>query len=297
MAQDGHGPPAPRAWVARLALLAAGVLWSLGGLGIKSVALGAIAIAGYRCLFAALALLPWGVRDGLRLRAQREISWRDLAISIGLYAVMLVTYVSAVQGTTAANANLLQYTAPIHVILLSPLLLGEPLRPADRRAIFISLVGIAILFFGNWRGAEARGLILGLASGLFFGLFMIWQRRLRYCRPAALVFLNSLGAALLILPLAGGDLALDRHSLIWLVFLGAVQFALPYLLFTWGIQRVEAPEASLLTLIEPVLTPVWVALFLGERPTVATVVGGACILAALALRYGRRDRKWSGDKQ
>ena len=64
-----------------------------------------------------------------------------------------------------------------------------------------------------------------------------------------------------------------------------VQMALPYVLFAWALQRVPGPEASLLTLIEPVLNPLWVALFVGERPSAATAAGGALILAALALRY------------
>jgi drug/metabolite transporter (DMT)-like permease len=274
---------------ARAAILGAGLLWSLGGVGIKSLALGAVAIAGYRCLFAAIALLPWAIRRGSLTTGALPAAPREIAVSIGLFALMLGIYVSAVQGTTAANANLLQYTAPLHVLLFSPLLLNEPVTRADRRAIGVSLVGIAVLVLGNWHGAEARGLSLGLLSGLFFGLFMVWQRRLRDCRPATLVFVNNLGAALLLLPLAGG-LALDGRSAALLVFLGTVQFALPYLLFTWGVQRVGGPEASLLTLIEPVLTPVWVALVVGERPTAATLVGGACILAALAGRYvGRRE--------
>ena len=268
----------------RLALLGAGVLWSLGGVGIKSLALGAIAIAGYRCLFAALALLPLALRPGTWQRSALAGGPGETLISIVLYALMLMTYVSALQGTTAANANLLQYTAPLHVLLFSPLLLGEPVTRSDRRAIAVSLAGIATLVLGNWRGAEIRGLCLGLLSGLLFGLFMIWQRRLRGSRPVTLVLANNLGAALLLLPLAG-DLTLDGRSAALLLFLGVVQFAVPYVLFTWGVQRVGGPEASLLTLIEPVLTPLWVALIVGELPTVATLLGGAFILVALALRY------------
>jgi drug/metabolite transporter (DMT)-like permease len=121
---------------------------------------------------------------------------------------------------------------------------------------------------------------------------MVWQRRLRGCRPVALVFTNNLGAALLLLPLAG-DLTLDGRAAALLLFLGTVQFAGPYLLFTWGVQRVQGPEASLLTLIEPMLTPVWVAIIVGERPTAATLAGGAFILAALALRYAGDRRQGS----
>jgi drug/metabolite transporter (DMT)-like permease len=78
----------------------------------------------------------------------------------------------------------------------------------------------------------------------------------------------------------------DGEDLALLFVMGAVQFALPYLLFTRGLRDVEASEASLIALIEPVLNPVWVALFYGEEPSAATIAGGAIILLGLAVRYG-----------
>lgn len=77
---------------------------------------------------------------------------------------------------------------------------------------------------------------------------------------------------------AGGTLAL-------LAAMGVMQIALPYALFNASLRQVGGVEASLLTLIEPVLNPVWVALLIGKRPSRATLLGGALILLALALRY------------
>ena len=77
----------------------------------------------------------------------------------------------------------------------------------------------------------------------------------------------------------------DAHSLGVLANMGVIQIALPYLLFAWAMQRVPGPEASLLILLEPVLNPLWVALFVGEIPAAATLAGGALILLALLLRY------------
>jgi drug/metabolite transporter (DMT)-like permease len=64
-----------------------------------------------------------------------------------------------------------------------------------------------------------------------------------------------------------------------------VQLGLPYFLFSRGLRSIPLQEAALIALVEPVLNPVWVALIIGEIPSFATVLGGAMILAALAVRY------------
>jgi drug/metabolite transporter, DME family len=273
----------------RLALVGAGVLWSIGGVIIKQLPVGPVAITFYRSLFAALALL---LLAGAGKRRGKRPPLRELAVSSLLFAGLLVSFVAATRLTTAANAIILQYTAPIYVIGLSALLLREPPQRADLTALGLCMAGVAVIFFGNWpaRGAPASGagvagLALALTSGACFGLFILWQRRLRGADPALLAGLNNAGATLVLavaIPWMG---AVDRTSLVVLVGMGVVQIAVPYVLFAWALQRVPGPEASLLTLIEPVLNPVWVALFVGERPSSATVVGGGLIILALVMRY------------
>jgi drug/metabolite transporter (DMT)-like permease len=278
----------------RLALLAAGVLWSLGGVFIKRLPVSPLVITFYRSLFAALALLLFaGVQKrrfrtgGSRLEshAPAPAVW-ELVVSTVLFAVLLITFVAATRLTTAANAIILQYTAPIYVIGFSALLLREPPRHADWAALALCMAGVAVLFFGNYRpGGNGRGLALALISGAGFGLFMLWQRRLRGVDPVLLAGLNNTGAALILSVAIRWMGPVDAASLLTLVGMGVVQIALPYALFTWALQHVPGPEASLLTLVEPVLNPAWVALFAGEIPSHATVAGGALILSALVLRY------------
>ncbi len=291
--------PAPNASLpqGRLALLAAGVLWSLGGVCIKRLPVGAVALTFYRSLFAALTLFlvvgagEWARRSP-RQSARLMPSPRELAVSALLFAVMLVSFVAATRLTTAANAIILQYTAPLYVIGLSTLLLREPPRKADLMTLALCMTGIAVLFLGNFRPEpgpagqrSTLGLALGAVSGACFGLFTLWQRRLRVADPRLLAGLNNAGAALVLavaLPWMG---PVSLPSLAVLAMMGAVQIAIPYTLFAWALQRVPGPEASLLPLVEPVLNPIWVALFVGEKPGPATMAGGALILTALALRY------------
>jgi drug/metabolite transporter (DMT)-like permease len=254
------------------------VLWSTGGYFIKEIDAGALAITFYRCLFAALWLLPF-------IRGRAFPKPPDAVISIALFTALLALYVGATKETTAANAIFLQYTAPVYVILLAPWLLRERLRAIDLVTLAICLTGIAVLFFGNRDSTDSTGLWLGLGSGVFYGLFLIWLRRLRYADPVAVTFVNCLGVAVVLAPFAS-ILEVDGEDLGLLAVMGLVQFALPYVFFTTGLQRVRSAEASLIALAEPVLNPIWVMLLLGEEPTTATIVGGAIIICGLALRYG-----------
>jgi drug/metabolite transporter (DMT)-like permease len=288
----------------RLALLAAALLWSVGGLFIKVLSShpawhsSALGITFYRSLFAALCLLPL-------LRGRTLPKLKDTLISVVIYAALLCLYVAATQGTTAANAIFLQYTAPLYALVLGSVFFREPFRRADVAALAVAMVGIGILFFGSFRGGERGPLLMGLGSGAMFGLFLVWLRRLRYADPMAVTACNNGGVALLaglglaVGPLLGwsrpGELLLIPRALsgetvllpvaALLVVMGCVQIAAPYVLFSYGLKRVSSVEASLLALVEPVLNPLWVALVVGERPTAATVAGGGLIVAALAARY------------
>ena len=262
---------------ARLYLLGGAVLWSTGGFFIKEIDAGATSITFFRCLFAGLLLAP-------AVAGRRFPSPPDIVVSIGLFALLLGLYVGATKETTAANAIFLQYTAPLYVIAFAPALLGERLRSRDAVPFAICLGGIAVLFIGNSGSGDVVGLLLGAGSGFFYGLFLLWLRRVSHADPVAITFANCMGVAVLFsFALLKRDV--DAEDLALLFIMGAVQFALPYLLFTRGLREVESAEASLLALVEPVLNPVWVALFYGEEPSVATVIGGAVIITGLAVRY------------
>lgn len=272
---DGWREPTPA--VARLMLFAGAVLWSVGGLLIKEIETGAGNIVFFRCFFTALLLAPF-------LRGRRFPTLRDSLVAVGAFLLLLVLYVAATKETTAANAIFLQNTAPLYVILLTPLVLKERFRTSDIPPVAICLTGIAVLLVGNWSSGDAFGLLLAAASGAFFGFFFLWLRHMRYADPVAITAITCAGVAILLLPVPFFS-PMDTRSLVLLVIMAAFQFALPYVLFTRGLAYVSGTEASLIALIEPVLNPVWVALFYGEDPSVATIVGGAIIVAGLAARY------------
>jgi drug/metabolite transporter (DMT)-like permease len=114
---------------------------------------------------------------------------------------------------------------------------------------------------------------------------MVNLQRLREVSAIYLTWLNNLVCALLVLPFVKARLALSTDQLVIVAIMGGVQLGLPYFLFSKGLRTIPLQEAALIALIEPVLNPVWVALTVGEIPSFATLVGGAMILAALAVRY------------
>jgi len=276
-------------------LLVAAALWSLNGALIKLIEAdgrgpGAIAIAFYRSLFAAIFLAPFAWR-GLPTLAPRVQSTLRIRLPIraaGLWCVvffagMTVCFVLANTLTEAANAIILQYTSTFWVFGLSPWLLKERPRAGDLGVLGLAVVGIGIIFTGN-AAAGLSGLFIALASGLFFGLLTLMLRCLRDSDSAAVTFLNNSGSAFLVLPLAlmVGSMALTQRELFLLVIMGVVQFGIPYYLYTMGIARVPAYQAALITMAEPVLVPIWTYLAVGETVPRPTIIGGGVIMAALA---------------
>jgi drug/metabolite transporter (DMT)-like permease len=129
------------------------------------------------------------------------------------------------------------------------------------------------------------GVLLALLSGVLFAVYMINLQRTKQVQPVYLTWLNNLVCALLLLLVVRSRLALSLEQALTLAVMGAVQLGMPYFLFSKGLETVSLQEAALIALIEPVLNPLWVALVVGEIPSVATLVGGAIILFGLGVRY------------
>jgi len=262
-----------------LAVAGAAILWSTGGLFIKLAPMPALAVACGRSLIAGLFYLAVLRPD---LRAGR---WTTAAA----YAGCIVTFVSATKLTTAANAIFLQYTGPAYVLVLSPFLLDEPFRPIDGICVALSLAGMSLFFVVKVQSGQLLGNLLAIASGVFFALAVVLLRRdAKTGRGDALpsTTLGNFLAAALTAPwaLSAAPAMLSGRGAAVLLYLGIVQLGLAYLLFVRGVRRVPAAEASLISMLEPVLNPVWVLIGVGERPGRWAIAGGAVVIAAVVVR-------------
>jgi len=266
-----------------LFIAAAALLWSTGGLAIKLVPLSAVGVVFWRSLVAGVFLLA--VFRPSRAR------WRHAAPStVVVYALMILTFVTATKMTTAANAIFLQYTGPLYVLALAPFLLKEPFRKADAAATAVALAGMSLFFVGRLDPGALAGNLVAVVSGVFFGLTILLLRRDASGDAIPSVIAGNLAAAALALPFAWGRLALDMRGVFLVLFLGVVQLGISYVLFVKGLGTVPAAEASLLGMLEPMFNPLWAFLGLGERPSSWAALGGAIVLAAVAGRtvFGAR---------
>ncbi|HSP81652.1 MAG TPA: EamA family transporter [Myxococcaceae bacterium] len=275
----------------RLYLLAAAVLWSTAGAAVKLSTLSAWQLASGRSLVAALVL-------ALAFPAGRRLpSRRGLGVSVA-YAATVVLFILANKLTTSANAIFLQDTAPLYVLLLSPLLLRERPTRGELAAVPVFLLGLSLFFLDRLAPGQLGGNLTALASGVAFAFTILGLRAANEEGPVVLVWGNLIAGVSVLVPALGGPTPTPLDVGL-LLFLGVFQLGLAYTLFTWGIRNTPAVEASLLILLEPVLNPVWTFLLAGEQPGPWALVGGTIILIATAWRtvLGAASRRASAPSQ
>lgn len=270
-------------------LLAAALLWSVGGVLIKWVQWHPIAIAGTRSAIAAATL--WAL-----LRRPR-FDWSAAQIGGAVaYAATVLLYVSAVKITTAANAILLQYTAPIYVALFGAWFLGERTGWIDWLAVALSVGGMALFFRDSLSSQALWGDVLAVLSGVTLAWMVLFLRKQKAGAPMESVLLGNILAALASIPFLWGE-APSPKGWAGLILLGVFQLGLSYALYATAIRHVTAVEAVLFSTLEPILNPIWVLLLIGERPGPWALAGGALVVTAItargvfqAARSGRRRR-------
>lgn len=270
----------------RLLLLVAGLLFSTGGAAIKACSFSGWQVASMRSLVAAVTIL-------LLIPSSRR-GWNGRVLLVALcYGTTLTLFVAANKLTTAANTIFLQSTAPLYVLLLSPLLLGERIRRNDVFVLLVLLGGVMCFVFAHddpsaTAPEPSSGNILAAASGVSWALTLMGLRWLSKSgvqgAAAAATGLGSIVsfamALALALPMEGGSTG-D-----WLVvlYLGVFQVGLAYWCLVHGMEHVRAMEATLLLMVEPAFSPVWAWLLHEEVPSQLALLGGGTILGGLLLQ-------------
>ena len=287
-------------------VLLAALLWSLGGIGVKVATGDAMALAGYRSAFALPILVIAATHEARRRQVsvtamlRRPLVWAA-ALS---YALMVVTFVVSARLTTAANAILLQYSGPIYVALLSWPLLAERIRVSDWLATIGCFLGMILFFFGKISPEGMRGNLFAILSSFGFAgvplMMRLEQRRqpvgwrAEAASPFVAMTLGNVIAVVVCLPWMLSDPMQDRASWASVAGMGVVQIGAAYWLYGAAVGQMPALRSTLLATIEPVLNPLWVAIFKGEQPTRWAVAGGAVILVAVtgqALAARTRSRQ------
>ena len=268
----------PNKSVGILAMAATAILWSIAGLFIKIIDWNPFAIAGIRSLIASIIIF-------LYLKHPRiHLSFPQIAASIANAATMLL-FVSANKTTTAANAILLQYCAPVLTVFISAIFLKERTRVEHFAAFPLVVAGMIFMFFDELSGGKLFGNVLAIMSAITFSFYFVFMRMQKDGSPLESILMShwlTAGICIIIslfLPVPHVTL----KSLVAITVLGVVQIGLSAILFSIAIKRVSAVQANLIAVIEPVFNPVWVFFAIGEAPGIHALIGGGIIVLAVTI--------------
>ncbi|MDR2442661.1 MAG: DMT family transporter [Deltaproteobacteria bacterium] len=262
---------------ALLLLVLVASLWSASGILVKVIDCSPMALASARGFLAAITISILHP-DGFSLKGLTKYHW----LTGSCLAILSITFISAMKLTAAANVIVLQYTAPIWVAIIAPLFLRE--RTSGRDFLFLTIIfGGVVLFFLDGLSTEGvLGNILGLISGFFFGIQAMLLRSIKDNSPAKAMILGNYLTFLVGLPF----LVFARPSAVGvlaIVAMGVFQMGLPYFFYTMAVPKVTSMDLVLVTMLEPVLCPIWVYLGTGERPGKFAVFGAITVIVAVTI--------------
>jgi drug/metabolite transporter (DMT)-like permease len=253
----------------------AAVLWSTGGLMIKSTDWDPLAILVGRNIFSAAVLFLY-----LRRFPLRWTRWMIVAAIAHILTAFL--FISSTKLTTAANAIFLQYTAPLYIIPLGYWLLHEKPTRTDWISMLIIFGGMGLFFADKLSLSGLHGNLLALLSGVTMALMTVALRAQKHGTPAESILIGQIFTVVVGFPLLLHESWTATNMLI-IVYLGVFQIGVAFVLFTNAIKHIPAIEATLISTLEPILNPLWVLLFIGEKPGVFGLVGGLIVISGVAV--------------
>ena len=269
-----------------LCVTMAALLFSLGGLFIKELSSwSAMSVNGARCAISIFIIGAYMLITKHRLRINRPVIVGSVSMA---GTMMLFTFANKL--TSAANTIILQFTAPVFVIVFMLLIFKKKPDKLDIAACAVVFAGIVIFFVDSLSTGGMIGNILALLSGVSYaGVFML--NAAKDADPISSVFLGQLFCAVCGVPFVFAETDFSPRTLLFVAGLGILQLGIAYIFFTEGVKRISPIAASLATGIEPVLNPVWVAVFFGEGMSATAVFGGVAVVGAVVVYNVIKARK------
>ena len=277
------------------ALVLCALLWSSGGILIKLVEWNPFAIAAARSLVAGLFISVLLRRRPFFI-IKKNIDAADGRASIDVratlnlwlagicYAFTMIFYVLGNKMTTAANTILLEYTSPVYIIQFGPLILKEKNKLWDYISVVVVMAGMILFFSEGLESGNMAGNIIAVLSGVSFGFCTMFMRNQDSDRSINSFLLAHLITFLVCVPFAFISGIPSALSCAGLVLLGIFQSGTPSVLYSLGLKKVRALTATFISMIEPLMNPVWVMLFAGEIPSWQCIAGGSLILGCIGVR-------------
>ncbi len=268
-----------------LAVAVASVIWGSNGVIVNHVSLPSYTIAFFRVFFATLSL--WlGVLLTQRWRDMRvRGAWRILVILGLLLALGWAFLFQAMKLIPIGNAVLLNYTAPVFVALLAPIILRERVRRTTLYALALSVVGILLISSTQdfqVHDLSLLGVVSALSAGFVYALFVIFAKKTLtgLSGYSVALYSYSFSSVFLVPSIIQVDLSINLSSWLLLLLLGVFNTAFAVTLYLRGLRLIKAQEAAVLTYFEPASAVGFGYLLLAQQPTLTTIAGGLLILSA-----------------
>lgn len=262
-----------------LEMLLCAALWSIAGIFIKLIPWNSIVIAGLRSLIAGLVMFVYMRARGIGFTADR----RSLAGGAAL-CLTLTCFVAANKLTTAANSIVLQFTAPMFIVVFSALFLKKRFSRADVLAVVLTMAGISLFFFDQLTPGHLAGNCVAIFAGMAFACYyMSLEGASESQRMSAILIAHGL-TILVGLPFTFVyPPELSAAPVACILVLGVVQLGIPYVLLGRASGACPPLACSLLGAVEPLLNPVWVFIFDGEAPGLWALIGGVVVVATITV--------------
>lgn len=264
--------------LAILQMLICAFLWSTGGIFIKLIPWNPFVIAGGRSLIAAATVFVFVKITKTKIRFDRR------ALVIGFFmSVNFFCFIIANKLTTAANAIVIQFTNPLFLMAFSALLFGTRFRKSDILAVILTLLGIALFFFDSIEGGYIAGNLVAILGGVMIaGTLLSIGGGTEESRMGG-ILVGHLITAVVGLPFAFfTENPVSTVPLLSILALGVVQLGIPYILLILSTRQCPPLACSLLGALEPLLNPVWVAIFNGETPGLFALIGGVIVIVSVS---------------
>lgn len=275
---------------AMLMMAICAALWSISGIFIKLISWSPLLIAGTRSIIAAAVL---GVFMLYR-RVPLTICKYSIGAGIGLSACCIF-FVIANKYTTAANAIVLQYAAPVFILLMNAFIFKQKLRKTEVIVVAITMIGITLFFFDQLSPGNIIGNIFAIIAGIFLALMFVMVGQGGdddSIRMTGILLAHFLCAAVGIPLGLIGTTGATEMEILYIVILGIFQLGIPYVLYAVASKDCSPLACSLISMLEPLLNPVWVAIFVGEMPGVFALFGAVIIIGIVTwwcITDGKRE--------
>lgn len=265
--------------IALVQVILSSLLFSTGGLLIKSVPWPALAISGGRGMIATIMMLIFIKAKGWKFRFEKKAFLQAFFM-----AITLTLFVASNKLTTAANAIVIQYMSPVWILVISALFLRQKVKKADIIVVIVAFFGMGLFFFEQLSGEGMLGNCFALLSGISLAImYVVVGEAEEEVRFTGMMMGHALTFLVALPTIATTELEFSPVAIGCILALGIFQIWLPYVLIGLAMNYCNALTCNLVGILEPLLNPFWVFLATGEAPGFLALVGGVIIVASISI--------------